>query len=88
MSDQIPKIDGLPQMSVAAANIHKSIYDAINLSKKQQWVIANYVALVYAAIFGAAHSFGKATLCGRALLIIIAGCGRAVRGVSSQSEPI
>jgi hypothetical protein len=50
-----------PPMSPQVANIHKSIYDAINLSKRQQWAITNYVVLVYAAIFGLSKYFGNST---------------------------
>jgi hypothetical protein len=46
-------------MSPQIANIHKSIYDAINFSKKQQWVITNYVVLVYGAIFGLSKYFAN-----------------------------
>ena len=46
-------------MSPQVANIHKSLYDAINLSKKQQWTITNYVVLVYGAIFGLSKYFSN-----------------------------
>ena len=48
-----------PPMSPQAANIHKSIYDALNFAKKQQWVITNYVVLVYGAIFGLSKYFAN-----------------------------
>ena len=58
MSDETPA----PPMSPQIANIHKSIYDAINFSKKQQWAITNYVILVYGAIFGPSKYFSSPTI--------------------------
>ena len=58
MSDPTPSTSSPPPpMSPQIANIHKSIYDALNFSKKQQWAITNYVVLVYGAIFGLSKSF-------------------------------
>jgi hypothetical protein len=39
-------------LSPQLANVQKSLYAVIELSKRQQWTITNYVILVYAAIFG------------------------------------
>jgi hypothetical protein len=74
MSDQTPS-----PMSPPVANIHNSIYDAINLSKRQQWAITNYVILVYVAIFGLSKYFDKQTpitpieRAGLSLLALLAG---------------
>jgi hypothetical protein len=72
MSDETPA----PPMSPQIANIHKSIYDAINFSKKQQWAITNYVILVYGAIFGLSNYFKAPTpieKIGLSLLVLFAG---------------
>jgi hypothetical protein len=69
MSDETP---APPPMSPQIANIHKSIYDAINFSKKQQWAITNYVILVYGAIFGLSKYFGNPTPCEKILLSLLA----------------
>lgn len=58
-------------MSPQVANIHKSIYDAINFSKKQQWTITNYVVLVYGAIFGLSR-YGNPTTIEKAGLSLVA----------------
>jgi hypothetical protein len=59
-------------MSPQAANIHKSLYDAINLSKKQQWTTTNYVVLVYGAIFGLSKFFSNPTTIEKHALSVIA----------------
>ena len=41
-----------PNVSPQLANVQNSLYSVIEISKKQQWTITNYVILVYAAIFG------------------------------------
>jgi len=40
------------------ANVQKALIDLIDFTKKRQWAITNYSVLVYAGIFGVAHSFG------------------------------
>ena len=72
MSDKTPSAPPPPQMSLPIANIHKSIYDAINLSKKQQWTITNYVVLVYGAIFGLSKYLGIQTTNEKAVLSLLA----------------
>ena len=72
MSDKTPYAPPPPQMSLPIANTHKSIYDAINLSKKQQWTITNYVVLVYGAIFGLSKYLGVQTTNEKAVLSLLA----------------
>jgi len=57
MSDQTKEAEKKPDMPPQIANIHRSIYDAINLSKRLQWVITNYTVLVYGALFGFSRYF-------------------------------
>ena len=71
MSDPSPSASPPPPMSPQVANIHKSIYDAINFSKKQQWTITNYVVLVYGAIFGLSR-YGNPTTIEKAGLSLVA----------------
>ena len=59
-------------MSPQLANIHRSIYDAINLSKRQQWTITNYVVLVYGAIFGLSRYFSNPTIIEKCVLTLLA----------------
>jgi hypothetical protein len=86
MSDQTPP----PSMSSPVANIHNSIYDAINLSKRQQWTITNYVILVYVAIFGLAKYWGNSTTpiekAGLSLLAFMAGVYAVVLLILIQKD--
>jgi len=44
--------DGKPEIpSPAALNVHKRLFADIEFSKRQQWVITNYVVLIDGAIF-------------------------------------
>ncbi len=43
--------------SAIAINIHRRLFDDIEFSKRRQWVITNYVVLVYAGIFYLAGHF-------------------------------
>ena len=84
MSDQT-----LPPMSQAVSNINNSIYDAINLSKKQQWTITNYVILVYVAIFGLSKYWDHPTSTERAglsLLAFLAGAYAVVLLILIQGD--
>jgi hypothetical protein len=50
-----------PPMPPQIANIHNSLYNAIENSKRQQWTITNYIILLYGAIFGLSKYFGNPT---------------------------
>jgi hypothetical protein len=59
MSDpETPPPDLSPQLS----NIQNSLYSVIENSKKQQWIITNYVILLYAAVFALSRWFNSLTL--------------------------
>lgn len=71
MSNQSPR-----SMSQAVSNIQNSLYSVIEISKRHQWQITNYVVLVYVAIFGLSKSWGNPTPTERAglsLLALLAG---------------
>lgn len=61
--------------SQVVANIHRSLYDATNFSKRQQWTITNYVVLIYGAIFGLSRYGNSTTIekSGLSLLASVAG---------------
>ena len=64
-------------MSPQVGNIQNSLYAAIEFSKKQQWVITNYVILVYGAIFGLskwATNFEKNILTGLVFVACVYAC--------------
>jgi hypothetical protein len=73
MNDQPEKINPF------IVNQHKAQIDLIEYSKKRQWAITNYSALIYVAIFGLAHSLGQSIMKGERvaltlLAILTFGC--------------
>ena len=42
-------------VSASGLIVFKARYEQLNLIKKQQWVVTNYVALIYGAIFSIKH---------------------------------
>jgi hypothetical protein len=65
-----------PNVSPQLANVQNSLDSVIEISKKQQWTITNYVILVYAAIFGFSQALKPLGIIERrvfGLLVAVAG---------------
>jgi hypothetical protein len=60
------------QITAIATNIHRRLFDDIEFSKRQQWVITNYVILVYAGMFYLAGYFKEHADCAKILLSLLA----------------
>jgi hypothetical protein len=67
--------DAKPHISPQVANVQNSLYATIEFAKKQQWVITNYVILLYGAIFALSKVKPDLTTnekCGLTILIVVA----------------
>lgn len=69
MGDDAKPTAGAQQL---APQMYKATTDNITFSKRQQWAITNYTALVYAGLVGLAKSFGDVSQCERTILTILA----------------
>jgi hypothetical protein len=63
-----------PQVAPKALEVYKARLNNVDFIKKQQWVVTNYLALIYAAIIWVDRSF----VISRVLLMVVAGIAGAV----------